>query len=74
MQHEELVGSSVAARYLGCSRSTVRRWAETDRLPHVVMPSGQFRYRIADLEAATRYVPGIAKAARADRLQEADDE
>lgn len=57
MQQTDLVTSSVAAEYLGCSRSTVRRWANENRLPHVVMPSGQYRYRLSELKEVTTYVP-----------------
>lgn len=40
-----------SARYIGVSDETLRNWAKAGRIPYVRMPSGQFRFRVADLDA-----------------------
>lgn len=63
MSHEPersrpLSPTEVADR-LGISRRTVARWTERGILPAFVLPNGQRRYHVADVEAAMkRYQPG----------------
>jgi excisionase family DNA binding protein len=40
-----------AARILGVSVDTVRRWSDEGRVPVVVLPSGHRRYRRSDIDA-----------------------
>lgn len=40
-----------AARHLGVPASTLRRWANDDRIRHVRLPSGRLRFDLADLDA-----------------------
>ncbi len=49
---DELLSTSEAARLLGVSAETVRRWAERKRIKHIVLPSGQRRFRRQDIDAA----------------------
>lgn len=39
-----------AGRILGVSSETVRRWADAQLIRHVRLPSGQLRFRRADLD------------------------
>lgn len=48
---EELLKAPAVAAILGVTDETVRRWAELGRLRHIVLPSGQRRFRRADVEA-----------------------
>lgn len=51
------------ANRLGISRRTVARWTARGMLPAFVLPNGQRRYRVADVEAAMqRYQPGEGDA------------
>jgi diguanylate cyclase (GGDEF)-like protein/excisionase family DNA binding protein len=52
-----------AADVLGVSATTVRRWADSDRLTNRRAPSGQRRFLADDLEAL------VARAAADDRLE-----
>ena len=38
-----------AARQLGVSVDTLRRWSNGGRIPTVVLPNGQRRYRVEDI-------------------------
>src|SRR5215203_4225607 len=40
-----------AAKYLGMAQSTVRKWADSGRLPAFYTPGGHRRFRRGDLEA-----------------------
>jgi excisionase family DNA binding protein len=51
-----LLTTGAAAARLGVSIGTVRRWAKSGRLTHIVTPSGRLRFRAADLDAAMREV------------------
>jgi len=51
-----LLTTGEAAKHIGVSVGTVRRWANTGQLRHVVMPSGRLRFRREDLDAAVRHV------------------
>lgn len=41
---------------MGVKPGTVRRWAKTGQLRHVVMPSGRLRFYLDDLTAAMQHV------------------
>lgn len=47
----DLITSGDAARILGASTKTVRRWAESGHLPVVRTPGGHRRFRRSDVEA-----------------------
>jgi excisionase family DNA binding protein len=47
---DELLLTGAAAKYLGVSDETLRRWAEDKKIRHVRLPSGQFRFRRTDLD------------------------
>jgi len=46
----DLLTTGQAAKRLGVSDETVRRWADDRRLRHVRLPSGQLRFRPSDLD------------------------
>ena len=48
----ELMQVREAARALGVSENTIRRWEERGLIPAVRLPSGVRRFRSADIEAA----------------------
>lgn len=48
---DDLIPIGDAARILGVSLDTLRRWSAAGRLPVVVMPSGHRRFRVRDIEA-----------------------
>lgn len=48
---DELLSASEVAPLLHVTEETVRHWAKTGKLRHVLLPSGQRRYRRADVEA-----------------------
>jgi DNA-binding transcriptional MerR regulator len=48
---EDLLRISDAARLCHVSADTLRRWSDQGRVPVVVLPSGQRRYRRADVLA-----------------------
>lgn len=58
-----LMTTGEAATHLGVSVGTIRRWAKTGRIPHVIMPSGRLRFRAEDLTGSLRQVEGAAGAA-----------
>lgn len=47
---EELVKIGEAARRCGVSVATMRRWADAGRVPVIVSPTRQRRFRASDLE------------------------
>jgi excisionase family DNA binding protein len=58
---ERLLTTSQAALILHVSDETVRRWAEEKRIRHLRLPSGQLRFRPADLaEVLTPVEPKAA--------------
>lgn len=46
-----LLTVSEAARRLGLSADTIRRYADTGLLPTLVTPTGQRRFRVEDVDA-----------------------
>ena len=48
---QALVSPARMASYLGVTVKTLGRWRRRALIPAVQMPSGQWRYRIADVEA-----------------------
>lgn len=48
---QHAVNQATAARYLGVSAETLRRWARANRGPRRSEHSHRVRYRISDLEA-----------------------
>lgn len=55
MAHD-LLTTSAAARVLGVSDETLRRWADERKIRHVRLPSGQLRFRRPDLDEALAVV------------------
>jgi len=51
-----LLTTGEAAKRLGVSIGTVRRWAKSGQLTHAVMPSGRLRFADEDLDAAVERV------------------
>ena len=47
---ERLLTSSDAATLLDVSDETIRRWAEARLIAHIRLPSGQLRFRRADID------------------------
>jgi excisionase family DNA binding protein len=47
----DLKSSTWSARHIGVTSETLRSWAKAGRIPYVRLPSGQFRFRISDLDA-----------------------
>jgi excisionase family DNA binding protein len=52
----DLVNTGEAARILGVSDETVRRWADERLIRHVRLPSGQLRFDRADLAEVLKAV------------------
>jgi excisionase family DNA binding protein len=50
----ELLGSREAARIIGVTDETVRRWAADGLIRYIRLPSGQLRFERADVEAVRR--------------------
>lgn len=49
MDETPLLTIGEAARLLGVSVDTIRRWSDAGRLPVVVLPSGHRRYQAEDI-------------------------
>ena len=45
------IGTAAAARLLGVSSDTLRRWARAGKVRHVLLPSGRMRFYAEDIEA-----------------------
>lgn len=52
MKDTDLLSTSEAARMFAVTPSTIRRWAHSGRLPHMLTLSGRMRFRRTDLEKA----------------------
>lgn len=54
---DELLSAAEAAELLQVNEATVRAWAADKRIAHIVLPSGQRRYRRSDVLAILEPVP-----------------
>lgn len=45
----EIVNASVLADYLSVDIHTVYRWTKSDKIPHIVLPGGQYRYVLKEV-------------------------
>jgi excisionase family DNA binding protein len=62
-----------AARALGVSENTMRRWEERGLIPAVRLPSGVRRFRQADIESArARMYEGLPPLSEADDIVAVD--
>lgn len=63
----DLITASEAAEPFGVSAETMRRWARTNRVPSVTMPSGRIKFHRSEIErlAANIRTPGGRDAAQA---------
>lgn len=61
---DALLTTGAAAKHLGVSVGTIRRWAKAGHLPHVVAPSGRIYFRADDLADVVRKVE-VAKPVHA---------
>lgn len=52
MATDDLLTTAAAADLLHVSDETLRRWVDAKRIRHIVLPSGQLRFRRSDIEAA----------------------
>lgn len=59
----DLKSSSWAADYIGVTSETLRTWAKDGRIPYVRLPSGQYRFRVEDLDAMVAVTPPTVQAA-----------
>jgi excisionase family DNA binding protein len=66
VRRELALTSSQAARYLGVSQVTIRRWCEDGYLSHYRTPGGQYRFSRAQLDA-------FANALRREGLEARDE-
>lgn len=51
MPSDDTLKTGEAAKVLGVSDETLRRWADDRKIRHTRLPSGQLRFQRADLEA-----------------------
>ena len=74
---QQLISAGEAAKLVGVSPDTLRRWAKAGRVRHVVTPSRRILFDPADIEAMYRTVdpdrepsvsdvplPGLGRAGR----------
>ena len=65
----ELMQVREAARALGVSENTIRRWQDRGLIPAVRLPSGVRRFRRADIEAAqVRMYEGLPPLAESEDI------
>lgn len=63
----ELMQVREAARALGVSENTIRRWEDRGLIPAVRLPSGVRRFRPEDIESArARMYEGLPQLAESD--------
>lgn len=63
----ELMQVRAAARALGVSENTIRRWEERGLIPAIRLPSGVRRFRREDIEAArARMYEGLPQLTESD--------
>lgn len=65
MTDEAALSTGPAAARVGVTENTLRAWARAGKVPHLVSPSGRYKFRIADLDKTFREVgtPPTAGAA-----------
>lgn len=54
------VTETAAGEYLGVTGRTIRRWVSEGKLKAYRAPSGRYRFRVSDLDAALTPVPNGA--------------
>lgn len=59
---EDLLTTKAAAKVLGVHHETLRRWADEKRIRHILLPSGQLRFRPEDLREVLVPVEPAPKA------------
>jgi excisionase family DNA binding protein len=70
----ELMQVREAARALGVSENTIRRWEQRGLIPAVRLPSGVRRFRRADIEAVQgRMYEGLPPLAESDDVVPVDE-
>lgn len=57
LQHPALITPEEAAGMLSVHPSTLARWVGEGKLHPVVLPSGRFRYRLAEIQAILEGTP-----------------
>ena len=55
-----LLSTQEAADLIGVSGETLRRWAADKKVTHIRLPSGQLRFRLADIQDALQPIPPAA--------------
>lgn len=63
---QQLISSGEAAKLVGVSPDTLRRWAKSGRVRHVVTPSRRILFDPADIEAMYRTVDPDSESSVAD--------
>ena len=51
MDSEVRITPGKACEMLGVHPNTLRRWADTGKLPHIRLPGGERRYLLSDIKA-----------------------
>lgn len=59
----DLIGSIEAAKRLGVSDETVRRWCEDRKIRHIRLPGGRLRFRPEDIDEMLTPVEPIEASA-----------
>lgn len=71
---DDLVPAATAARLIGVSRSTIRKYADAGRVPVRRTPSNHRRFKVGDLRQWMTESETPAAAPPAQRSSAADDE